>query len=148
MQTFRKYLTVFCLAAGIVSAPRYASAQLLSADPPKGATSLPVMQVVLTPWGPWPQSISWPTGPFILAVKPHWKALSDTYSLQLAASPTGGGGTAGASATPASALVQFPATARAKVDFQQINLQPGQYEMTFSEHPTWRVAITITAVAP
>jgi len=86
--------------------------------------------------GPYPRACRRPTGPFILAFRRHWASLGDTYTLRLHAP---------AVATAAQApLVQFVAGQHKYLEYQQINLLPGVYDITFSAHPDWTITLTIT----
>lgn len=99
---------------------------------------MPVFQINFSRFGPYPRAYTRPTGPFILAIRPHWvqNELQDTFTLQLAT-------LAGSTAAQVPVL-QFLAGQHQAVDFQQINLLPGVYQIVFSNHPDWTVTLTIT----
>jgi hypothetical protein len=96
------------------------------------ATVVPNAVIVLNRSGLYPSSITMPTGPFILVLHNRLPAQDETMQVvQKGAEP-------GAS-TPSVATSAGHAMA-----WQLLNLTPGNYVVSFKNHPNLSVAMTIT----
>jgi hypothetical protein len=97
-----------------------------------------LFQVNFSRFGPFPRTHTQPAGPFILVIRPHWRGVEteDTFTLRLkqAAATTG----------DEPPLYRVLAGQHHEVDFKQLNLLPGTYEIVFSNHPLWTVTLTVT----
>jgi hypothetical protein len=138
MKSFKPFLIpgllLWCVAFAL---PQRSAAQFAPSGAGMTATQPhPIFQINFTRLGPYPTTYTRPTGPFVFAIRPHWVSLGDTYTLQLQA-PAG-------ATTAQPALVQFLAGQHHYIDYQQINLLPGVYQVVFSNHPAWTVTLTIT----
>jgi len=101
---------------------------------------VPCEPITVTRFGPHPDSITRPAGPFMIAIENHSRLLSDRFSLYVKG--TAGTTTSDGSSVPS--LFDLTAAPGRILDYKLINLQPGEYELVFSNHPKWKVSITIT----
>ena len=129
---FRFRFMCFLLLTALVARPQMLTPQV------QAGQGVPVLSVTMTRSGPSPSSATIPSGAFVLAIQNHWKAMGDTFTLSLSA-PAG-------SSSPANPplLTILPAQHK-NLDYQLMSLQPGAYQLTFSNHPSWTVSMTVTA---
>jgi hypothetical protein len=95
--------------------------------------------VKVTRFGPYPDSIQRPQGPFLLVISNASGAPVETFSLILKPA-----GTATAAAASVS-LLDLHSTLQKQHDSAVIAPLPGAYQIVFQSHPNWHVDLTVTA---
>lgn len=98
--------------------------------------------IVLTRFGPYPNSFTHAATPFLLSIVNRSGVLEDTFSL--ISNPSGA---PQPPVTPAdvTSLLDLHSTNTRQRDHQIIKPVPGSYQLIFKAHPDWVVNITIAA---
>jgi hypothetical protein len=89
--------------------------------------------IVVTRFGPYPNSFTHPATPFLLSIVNRSGTLEDTFSLVKNGS------------TAANSLLDLHSTSVRQRDHQIIKPVAGSYQLLFRSHPDWVVNVTITA---
>lgn len=134
---------VFFFFATAALPPR-AAAQLESPTI-QSTDKVDIVDVHLTPRGPWPTAITHAHTPFILYISNRSGVLADTYSFILKRPGNGGTNISTAANTAMLSLLDLHSDNTKHHDQQIVKPSPGEYELRFQSHPDWIVSFTITA---
>jgi hypothetical protein len=132
----------FVALSGITLVPFAAAVAQLQPVNLQGNDQVDAVAIVLTRFGPYPNSFTHTATPFLLSIVNRSGVLEDTFSI--IRNPSGTPNPP-ALAAALSSLLDLHSTHSRQRDHQIIKPLPGTYQIVFKAHPDWVINVTITA---